>query len=55
MISSLLELPKKIENFDTVIALCVVILLFVFQVLASWKEIQERVEWGGTRFYLVVV
>jgi len=27
-ISSLLELPKKIENFDTVIALCVVLVLF---------------------------
>lgn len=44
-ISSLLELPKKIENFDTVIALCVVIFICVSGV-ASWKEIQERVEWG---------
>ena len=44
-ISSLLELPKKIENFDTVIALCVVILICISGV-ASWKEIQERVEWG---------
>ena len=44
-ISSLLELPKKIENFDTVIALCVVIFICISGV-ASWKEIQERVEWG---------
>ena len=44
-ISAFLELPKKIENFDTVIALCVVILICVSGV-ASWKEIQERVEWG---------
>ena len=44
-ISAFLELPKKIENFDTVIALCVVIFICVSGV-ASWKEIQERVEWG---------
>ena len=44
-ISSLLELPKKIENFDTVIALCVVIFICISGV-ATWKEIQERVEWG---------
>ncbi|THA06321.1 SLC13 family permease [Rodentibacter pneumotropicus] len=44
-ISQVLELPKKIENFDTVIALLVVILICVSKV-ASWKEIQERVEWG---------
>ena len=44
-ISTFLELPKKIENFDTVIALCVVIFICVSGV-ASWKEIQERVEWG---------
>lgn len=44
-ISAVLELPKKIENFDTVIALCVVIFICVSGV-ASWKEIQERVEWG---------
>ena len=44
-ITAFLELPKKIENFDTVIALCVVIFICVSGV-ASWKEIQERVEWG---------
>lgn len=44
-ISAFLELPRKIENFDTVIALCVVIFICVSGV-ASWKEIQERVEWG---------
>lgn len=44
-ISTFLELPKKIENFDTVIALCVVIFICISGV-ASWKEIQERVEWG---------
>ena len=44
-ISAFLELPKKIENFDTVIALCVVIFICVSGV-ATWKEIQERVEWG---------
>ena len=44
-ISAFLELPKKIENFDTVIALCVVIFICISGV-ASWKEIQERVEWG---------
>ena len=44
-ISAFLELPKKIENFDTVIALCVVIFICVSGV-ASWKEIQKRVEWG---------
>lgn len=44
-ISAFLELPKKIENFDTVIALCVVIFICVSGV-ASWKEIQDRVEWG---------
>ena len=44
-ISAFLELPKKIENFDTVIALCVVIFICISGV-ATWKEIQERVEWG---------
>ena len=44
-ITAFLELPKKIENFDTVIALCVVIFICDSGV-ASWKEIQERVEWG---------
>ena len=44
-ISAFLELPKKIESFDTVIALCVVIFICISGV-ASWKEIQERVEWG---------
>ncbi|OOF54481.1 SLC13 family permease [Rodentibacter genomosp. 2] len=44
-ISQFLALPKNIENFDTVIALLVVILICVSGV-ASWKEIQERVEWG---------
>ena len=44
-ISAFLELPRKIENFDTVIALCVVIFICVSGV-ASWKEIQKRVEWG---------
>ena len=44
-ISAFLELPKKIENFDTVIALCVVIFICISGV-ASSKEIQERVEWG---------
>ena len=44
-ISAFLELPKKIENFDTVIALCVVIFICISGV-AIWKEIQERVEWG---------
>ncbi|OOF87977.1 transporter [Rodentibacter ratti] len=45
LISQFLELPKNIENFDTVIALLVVILICSSGV-ASWKEIQERVEWG---------
>ena len=44
-ISAFLELPKNIENFDTVIALFVVIFICVSGV-ATWKEIQERVEWG---------
>ena len=44
-ISVFLELPKKIENFDTVIALCVVIFICISGV-ATWIEIQERVEWG---------
>lgn len=44
-LTAFLELPKKIENFDTVIALCVVIFICISGV-ASWKEIQERVEWG---------
>ncbi|OOF67328.1 SLC13 family permease [Rodentibacter caecimuris] len=44
-LSSFLELPKKIENFDTVIALTAVVFICISRV-ASWKEIQERVEWG---------
>ncbi len=44
-LTAFLELPKKIENFDTVIALCVVIVICISGV-ASWKEIQDRVEWG---------
>lgn len=49
-ISSLLELPKKIENFDTVIALCVVIFI-VWQAGKKSKNVLN----GACSFYSVVV
>ncbi len=43
--SGLLGLEKKIDSFDSIIALTVVVIIGVTGV-AKWKEIQERVEWG---------
>lgn len=43
--SGLLGLEKKIDSFDSVIALTVVVIIGVTGV-AKWKEIQQRVEWG---------
>ena len=43
--SGLLGLEKKIDSFDSIIALTVVVIIGVIGV-AKWKEIQERVEWG---------
>ncbi|MBN6065990.1 DASS family sodium-coupled anion symporter [Aggregatibacter actinomycetemcomitans] len=43
--SGVLGLAKKIDSFDSVIALTVVVIIGVTGV-AKWKEIQQRVEWG---------
>ncbi|WP_109077367.1 SLC13 family permease [Aggregatibacter kilianii] len=44
-LSGMLGLAKKIDSFDSVIALTVVVIIGVTGV-AKWKEIQQRVEWG---------
>ena len=44
-LSAALGLAKKIDSFDSVIALSVVVIIGATGV-AKWKEIQQRVEWG---------
>ena len=47
ILSQLLGLPKPIGSFDSMVALSAAIIICVTGI-ASWKEIQENTEWGGT-------